>query len=147
MERKRSSILKVSRSQKKIVMLKLIPKNERTNLFCYSKIPEIFSITMTLEKLWKWVHFILGFAPDRSKLLQEETLQPYFVYSQFPLCGKGKVINPKYSKHWPYNVANPIDCVCSKMLNRTLNHGLKTLLLCTLLLNSKIYRGNLLLIL
>ena len=30
---------------------------------------------------------------------------------------------PKYSKHWPYTVADTIDCVCSKMLNHGLNHG------------------------
>ena len=35
-----------------------------------------------------------------------------------------KVIYPKYSKHWPYTVAHTIDCVCSKMLNYGLNHGL-----------------------
>ena len=37
----------------------------------------------------------------------------------------GKVIYPKYSqKHWPYTLAHTIDCVCSKMLNHGLNHGL-----------------------
>ena len=30
----------------------------------------------------------------------------------------------KYSKHWPYTVAHTIGCVCSKMLNHGLNHGL-----------------------
>ena len=35
-----------------------------------------------------------------------------------------KVMYPKYSKHWPYPVAYTIDCVCSKMLNHGLNHGL-----------------------
>ena len=35
-----------------------------------------------------------------------------------------KVIYPKYSKHLPYTVAHAIDCVCSKMLNHGLNHGL-----------------------
>ena len=35
-----------------------------------------------------------------------------------------KVIHPKYSKHWPYTVPHTIDCVCSKMLNRGLNHRL-----------------------
>ena len=37
---------------------------------------------------------------------------------------KAKVIYTKYSKHWPYTVAHTIDCVCSKMLNHGLNHGL-----------------------
>ena len=35
-----------------------------------------------------------------------------------------KVIYPKYSKHWTYTLAHTIDCVCSKMLNRGLHHGL-----------------------
>ena len=37
---------------------------------------------------------------------------------------KNKVIYPKYSKHWSYTVAHTIDCLCSKMLNHGLNHGL-----------------------
>ena len=36
----------------------------------------------------------------------------------------GKVIYPKYSKHWLYTVAHTIDSVCSKILNNNLNHGL-----------------------
>ena len=35
-----------------------------------------------------------------------------------------KVVHPKYSKHWPYTVAYTINCVCSKVLNLGLNHGL-----------------------
>ena len=35
-----------------------------------------------------------------------------------------KVIHPKYSKHWSYAVAHTMDCVCSKMFNHGLNHGL-----------------------
>ena len=35
-----------------------------------------------------------------------------------------KVIYTKYSKHWPYTMAHTIDCVCIKMLNHGLNHGL-----------------------
>ena len=37
---------------------------------------------------------------------------------------KGKAIYTNYSKHWPYTVAHTIDCVCSKMLNHGLSHGL-----------------------
>ena len=40
-----------------------------------------------------------------------------------------KVIYTKYSKHWPYTVAHTNDCVCIKMLNHGLNHGLSLLLL------------------
>ena len=35
-----------------------------------------------------------------------------------------KVIYTKSSKHYPCTVAYTIDCVCSKMLNHGLNHGL-----------------------
>ena len=35
-----------------------------------------------------------------------------------------KIIYPKYSKHWSYTLAHTINCVCSKMLNHGLNHGL-----------------------
>ena len=37
---------------------------------------------------------------------------------------KCKVIYPKYSKHWPYTVVHTIDCVCSKILDHSSNHGL-----------------------
>ena len=32
-----------------------------------------------------------------------------------------KVIDTKYSKHWPYTVAHTIECVCSKMNNSWFN--------------------------
>ena len=35
-----------------------------------------------------------------------------------------KVIYPKYSKYWLSTVALTIDCVCSKIWNHGLNHGL-----------------------
>ena len=35
-----------------------------------------------------------------------------------------KFIHPKYSKHSLSTVAHTIDCVCSKILNHGLNHGL-----------------------
>ena len=34
---------------------------------------------------------------------------------------KGKVIETKYSKHWPYTVAHTFDCVCSKTNNSWFN--------------------------
>ena len=37
---------------------------------------------------------------------------------------RSKVIYPKYSKHWLSTVAHTIDCVCIKILNHGLNHGL-----------------------
>ena len=50
------------------------------------------------------------------------TRPDYTHWSYFQLTVK--VIHPKYSKHWPYTVAHTIDCVCSKILNHDLNHGL-----------------------
>ena len=54
----------------------------------------------------------------------------YLTYSWIPNIlffitrrNKGKVIYPKYSKHWLSTVAHTIDCVCSKILNHCLNHG------------------------
>ena len=41
--------------------------------------------------------------------------------------GAGKVIYPKYPKHWPYTVAHTKNCVCSKMLNDGLNHAVISL--------------------
>ena len=38
--------------------------------------------------------------------------------------GSAKVMYPKYSKHSSYTVAHTLDCVCSKMVNHGLNHGL-----------------------
>ena len=40
------------------------------------------------------------------------------------VMGSTRNIYTKYSKHWSYTVAHTIDCVCSKMLNHGLNHGL-----------------------
>ena len=37
---------------------------------------------------------------------------------------KNKVMFPKYAKHWLFTVAHTIDCVCCKILNHSLNHGL-----------------------
>ena len=48
----------------------------------------------------------------------------WFVISKYFVMLRGKVIYPKYSKHWPYTVAHTIDFVCSKSLNHGLNHGL-----------------------
>ena len=54
------------------------------------------------------------------------TLHQVAANFQTSLCVQvqGKVIYPKYSKHWPYTVANIIDCDCIEMLNHGLNHGL-----------------------
>ena len=40
----------------------------------------------------------------------------------------GKVLYPKYSKHWPYTVAHTIYWVCNKMLNHGLNYNYGLLL-------------------
>ena len=54
---------------------------------------------------------------------------PCFTFHRKAFISKSKVIHPKYSKHWLSTVAHTIDCVCSKILNRGLNHGLLFLLL------------------
>ena len=41
-----------------------------------------------------------------------------------PVVPDDKVIYPKYSKHWLSTVAHTINCVCSRILNHGLNHGL-----------------------
>ena len=51
--------------------------------------------------------------------LKWDKTKAYFFYRS-----KCKVIYPKYSKHWLSTVARTIDCVCSKILNHGLNHGL-----------------------
>ena len=43
---------------------------------------------------------------------------------QYCLLDTTKVIYPKYSKRWQSTVAHTIDCLCSKILNHGLNHGL-----------------------
>ena len=57
-----------------------------------------------------------------SDLLEKEGTSLLFKVQlrNFPL----KVIYPKYSKHLSYTLAHTIDCLCSKMLNYGLNHGL-----------------------
>ena len=63
-----------------------------------------------VPKKWNWL-----FASNKTRqaLLKQASKQVYV-----------KFIYPKYSKHWPYTVTHTIDCVCSKMLNHSLNHGL-----------------------
>ena len=73
------------------------------------------------------------FRPEMSKIDQKKYHQlPHF---QLLLLGLGrklhnssKVIYLKYSKHLLSTVAHTIDCVCSKILNHGLNHGLLFLL-------------------
>ena len=43
-------------------------------------------------------------------------LAPFYTENYF-FHTNSKVIYSKYSKHWPYTVAQAIDCVCSIMLN------------------------------
>ena len=44
------------------------------------------------------------------------------------LCIFGKIIYSKYSKNGAYTLTHTIDCVCSKMLNNGITHGLFLLL-------------------
>ena len=65
--------------------------------------------TCGVSNLWVWHHCKIAIVPSVS-------LSNNFNHQVYP---SGKVIYPKYSKHWPYTVA-----LCSKMLNHGFNHGL-----------------------
>ena len=61
----------------------------------------------------------IGILPTVALIVPKLRTAVYICFSKF--CRWGKVIYPKYSKHWPYTVVYTIDCVCSKMLNHGLN--------------------------
>ena len=84
-----------------------------------------------------YFHFSSFKVKRHSKLIENSGLKSTFLFWPFGgLCpykctiwalwwfAKLKVIYPKYSKHWLSTVAHTIDCVCSKILNHGLNHGL-----------------------
>ena len=56
--------------------------------------------------------------------LYHTTILRFLSHKNLEILARCKVIHTKYSKHWPYTVAHTIDCVCIKMLNHGLNHGL-----------------------
>jgi hypothetical protein len=67
--------------------------------------------------------------PSPSVLLRTATFPagkinftPLFYHSSIYVVGK--VIYPKYSKHWLSTMAYTIDCVFRKISNHGLNHGL-----------------------
>ena len=50
-----------------------------------------------------------------NALLRNCLEQPdFFIYRSHAIITRGKVIYTKYSKHWPYTVAQTIDYVCRK---------------------------------
>ena len=57
----------------------------------------------------------IAFDQNNDGMISEEEANFYL---------SGKDIYPKYSKHQLSTVAHTIDCVCSKILNHGLNHGL-----------------------
>ena len=61
---------------------------------------------------------------DVARVLARATQQDFTGSPSFSSDANIKVIYTKYSKHWPYTVAHTIDCVCSKMLNYSLNNVL-----------------------
>ena len=65
---------------------------------------------------------LLYYAPTRNSSYRLQL--KLFVVGNLGFHAVSKVIHPKYSKHWLYTVAHIIDCVCSKILNHGLNHGL-----------------------
>ena len=70
---------------------------------------------MSKEQLYDLYQQILGVKKFEHQLLYNAMQVTYVLL---------KVIYPKYSKHWLSTVAHTIDCVCSKILNHGLNHGL-----------------------
>ena len=63
--------------------------------------------------------FISTYLSCILNLKEKLCLMQCFIF--FTAC---KVIHHKYSKNCPNTVTNTIDCVCSKILNHRLNHGL-----------------------
>ena len=77
------------------------------------------------KKLSFFGEFILNEKPLQKKAKKPSLHPPPIFFSRlYVLWARGKVIYPKYYKHWHYTVAHTIDWVCSKMLNQGLNHGL-----------------------
>ena len=68
-----------------------------------------FELISNVTYFTSWTNFLSIFKSDTTCTLY--------------IC-RIKVIYPKYSKHWLSNVAHTIDCVCNKILNHGLNHGL-----------------------
>ena len=66
-------------------------------------------------------YFIAQFCRRHLSCLK---MHSYYAYIIQILLSHNKIIHPKFSKHWLSIVALPIDCVCSKILNHGLNHGL-----------------------
>ena len=94
-----------------------------------------------LSKIIRWfrLRFLLikkfqkkRFTMDQNKFLnitkrvtrKTSVVQRWQEASEIYIDTEGKVIYPKYSKHYPYTVAHTINCECNEMLNHGLNHGL-----------------------
>ena len=60
---------------------------------------------------------VINFEKIWSKKIKNKKKWPQYLH----WCEKVKVIDTKYSKHWPYTVAHTIECVCSKINNSWFN--------------------------
>ena len=122
-------------SIKSIISIKTVPR------ICPWKFPGFSNIFMSIHNS---VQYKTSFVGNNQHIIGIEPNQKSFdfptinwlktcvsfrscplVRSRFEFQVGHKFIHPKkYSKHWPYSVAYTIDCVCSRMLNDGLNHGL-----------------------
>ena len=60
----------------------------------------------------------------KTAWVAKDQLKYKTILAKIPVVPKSKVIYPKYSKHFVTTVPHTIDCLCSKILNHGLNHGL-----------------------
>ena len=87
--------------------------------FLYN-LPNIFLLFKSFPMLKKFRWFFLGFTQSTYPKYQNQKQFFSKIIRKIFTCFKFFW----YSKHWPYTVAHTIDCLCSKMLNHGLNHGL-----------------------
>ena len=69
---------------------------------------------------------IVNLSNFKKEIIHSGTLTPWcnLPFVEGKLHSLTKVMYPKYSKHWLSTVSQTIECVCSKISNRSLNHGL-----------------------
>ena len=94
---------------------------------------QIWVNRLMIQENWTWYRSNMYYVYARYIFCKKSAGISFVAFKNWPenrtatwliqLLVMGKVIYPKYSKHWPYAVASIIDCGCSKMLNHGLNHG------------------------
>ena len=88
---------------------------------------QIWVNRLMIQENWTWYRSNMYYVYARYIFCKKSAGISFVAFKNWPenrtatwliqLLVMGKVIYPKYSKHWPYNVASIIDCGCSKMLN------------------------------